>query len=299
MAKDYYDILGVKEDASPEEIKKAFRKLAMKYHPDRNPGNAQAEARFKEISEANETLSDPKKRAEYDTLRKYGAFAGAGQGFDPGAHGNGGFDFSDLFRQGAGGRGGFQTFRFGGGVEGLDEILSQFFGGRGGFGTEFGKERVRPRRARQARGTDLKATVTVTLREAVAGTRKRLRIRQTGRTIQVTIPPGIENGGVIRLAGQGMPAPARPEMPPGVPGDLLITVKVMADHQFERKGNDIYTKVTIPLKDAILGGKARVRTPLKEIQVTIPPGTQPGTKLRLKGMGLSVGGVQGDQYVEV
>ncbi|HWR82538.1 MAG TPA: DnaJ domain-containing protein, partial [Candidatus Deferrimicrobium sp.] len=127
MGKNFYDTLGVSESASPEEIKKAFRTLAKKYHPDRNPGDKSAEARFKEISEAHETLSDPKKKSEYDMLRKYGAFTGAGRG----RANAGGFDFdvSDLFRQGAGGRGGFQTFRFSrSGIDGLDEIFASFFG---------------------------------------------------------------------------------------------------------------------------------------------------------------------------
>lgn len=297
MSKNYYDILGVKEDASAEEIKKTFRKLAMKYHPDRNPGNAAAEARFKEISEANETLSDPKKRAEYDNLRKYGAFTG-GQGFDPNAYTGQGFDFSDLFRQGSGGRGGFQTFRFGGDVEGMEDILAQFFGG--GMGAGVGGRTGRGRRAQQSmQGRDLRATVTVTLREAMEGAKKRIKIKQTGKTLNVSIPAGVESGTKIRLAGQGLPGASYPGMPAGPAGDMIVTVKVMADQNFERKGNDIYTTVTISFKEAILGTKAEVKTLSKTIMLTIPPGTQPGTKLRLKGMGLHVGDVQGDQYVEV
>jgi len=296
MAKNYYDILGVKEDASQDEIKKAFRKLAMKYHPDRNKGDKTAEAKFKEISEANETLSDPKKRAEYDNFRKYGgAFAGAGGpgGFGQGAPG--GFDFSDLFRQGSGGRGGFQTFRFGG-SEGFEDILSQMFGGGMNFGAG---ARPRGRARRPRKGRDLRATVSVSFMESVKGTKKKLRLRQTGKTLNVTIPAGIEDGGKIRLRGQGLP----PEMivpgQTGSNGDLIVTVRVMTDQQFERKGNDVYTKVTIPFKEAILGTKVEVKTLARTLKLTVPPGTQPGTKLRLKGMGLSVGGQQGDQFVIV
>ncbi len=296
MAKNYYDILGVKEDASQDEIKKAFRKLAMKYHPDRNRGDKTAEAKFKEVSEANETLSDPKKREEYDNLRKYGAFAGGGPGgFGQGAPG--GFDFNDLFRQGSGGRGGFQTFRFGGsgGIEGFEDILSQMFGG----GANVGAGR-RPRTRRPSRGRDLRATVSVSFMEAVNGAKKKLRLRQTGKTLNVKIPAGIEDGAKIRLRGQGLPPDTiMPGRTGGTNGDLIVTVRVMNDQQFERKGNDVYTNVTIPFKDAILGTKVEVKTLARTLKLTVPPGTQPGTRLRLKGMGLSVGGQQGDQFVTV
>ena len=295
MAKNYYDILGVKEDASADEIKKAFRKLAMKYHPDRNPGNAEAEAKFKEISEAHETLADPKKRSEYDNFRKYGAFAGAG-GPQGGFGGQAGFDFSEMFRQGSGGRGGFQTFRFGGDMNGFEDILSQFFGGGMGGATFRGGTR----RPRKRRGRDLRATVTVSFKEAIQGTKKRLRLKQTGKTLDIKIPAGITDGGKVRLRGQGLPPmQAIPGQPAGPNGDLIVTVRVMSDQHFERKGNDIYTQVTVSFKDAILGAKKEVRTLNKTIKVTIPPGTQPGAKLRLKGLGLAVNGNQGDQYVVV
>ena len=139
----------------------------------------------------------------------------------------------------------------------------------------------------------------MTFREAAEGTKKRIRVKQTGKTLNVNIPAGVESGTKIRLAGQGLPGASYPGMPAGPAGDLIVTVKVMADQNFERKGNDIYTTVTIPFKDAILGTRAEVKTLSKTIMLTIPPGTQPGTKLRLKGMGLHVGDVQGDQYVEV
>jgi len=295
MGKNYYDILGVSENATPEEIKRAFRTLAKKYHPDRNPGDKTAEAKFKEISEAHETLSDSKKKAEYDTMLKYGAFAGAGRGAS--GFGGAGFDFSDLFRQGTGGRGGFQTFRFSSsGIDGLEDIISSFFGGGDPFGSRRGPfAKRRARQPRMQKGADLKMSLTVSFMEAINGAQKMLRIHQTGKTLNVKIPKGIEDGGKIRLAGQGMPGPRG-----GQTGDLIITVKVMPDQRFERKGNDIYTSVTVSFKEAILGTQKEVHTLSKKVMLRIPPGTQPGTKLRLKGQGLAVAGSQGgDLYVEV
>ena len=291
MSKNYYDILGVSENATEEEIKKAFRTLAKKYHPDRNKGDKTAEDKFKEISEAYDTLSDPKKRQEYDNIRKYGAFTGAGAQGRPGAGGVH-FDFSDLFNQGSGGRGGFQTFRFGGeGVDGLDDILRQFFGG--GQRDPFSQRTAR-RRPSQQKGADLSARLHISFLDVVNGAQKKLRIKQTGKTVLVKIPKGIEDGAKIRLAGQGLPSRNG-----GKNGDLIITVHVMADQNFTRKGNDIYTSVTVSFKEAILGCKKNVKTLTKTIALTIPPGTQPGTKLRLKGQGLAVNGKQGDLYVEV
>jgi molecular chaperone DnaJ len=291
MGKNYYDILGVSENASPEEIKKAFRTLAKKYHPDRNPGDKAAEEKFKEISAAHETLSDPKKKAEYDTMRKYGAFAGTGS--RPGGFGGADFDFSDLFRQGAGGRGGFQTFRFGSsGIDGLEDIISSFFGGADPLAGV--RKRRRPR---MQKGADLTANLSISFMEAVNGTKRTITIGQTGKKLAVRIPKGIEDGGKIRLAGQGMPGPMGPHG--GNNGDLIITVRVMQDEQFRRDGNDIHTSVTISFKDAILGRKVNVKTLTKTVALTVPPGTQPGTRMRLKGQGLSVGSSQGDLYVEI
>ena len=308
MGKDYYDILGVSETASEGEIKKAFRTLAKKYHPDRNKGNKEAEARFKEISEAYNTLSDPKKKAEYDQLRKYGAFTGAG----PGAGGFGNADFEQFFRQGSGGQGGFQTFNFGGGVDGLEDILSSLFGGgMGGMGGMGGRGRRRTagfgpgtqgfgggfgrRAANQPRkGANAKAGVTVSFWEAIEGATRKIRNTRTGKTYQVKIPAGIENGGKVRLAGQGSPGQFG-----GQNGDLIITVKVMPDQNFERKGNDVYTSVKVSFKEAILGAKKEVKTLTKTVSLNIPAGTQPCAVLRLKGLGLSVGGNAGDVYVRI
>jgi DnaJ-class molecular chaperone len=294
VSKDFYDILGVSESSTPDEIKKQFRKLALKYHPDRNQGDQAAENKFKTITEAYETLSDPKKKQEYDAMRKYGAFAGAGTG------GRGQADFSQFFRQG-GGPGGFQTFRSGGldGLEGFEDILSSLFGGgrgSGGFSFSTGGRQGRTRRQqqRQQRVPNLEASVTIAFMEAVRGTQRELSLQPIGTKLKVKIPAGIDSGGKIRLRGQGQPDPYT-----GKNSDLIITVKVMPDKDFERKGNDVYTKVKVSFKDAILGTKVDVKTLTKSVSLTLKPGTQPGTLMRLKGLGLAVGKTTGDCYVRI
>jgi len=288
MAKDFYEALGVGENAAPDDIKRAFRSLAKKYHPDRNPGDASAEKRFKEISEAYDTLSDPKKKQEYDALRKYGAFAGGGG--RPGAGFDGNVNFGDFFHRGGGPGGGYQTFRSSGmeGISGFDEILSNLFGGGDPFA------RGKGQRAYHRRGPDIKANLKVSFREAIDGAEKVITLKDTGKKLRVKIPAGIDDGGKIRLVGQG-----RPGFRGGQFGDLIITVRVMPDQTFERKGNDVYTTVTVSFREAILGGKVNVKTLTRTIALTIPAGTQPGTKMRLRGMGLTVGDVQGDQYVTI
>ena len=292
MSKTFYDTLGVGESASPDEIKKQFRKLAMKYHPDRNHGDKAAEDKFKTISEAHETLSDPTKKQEYDNMLKYGAFTGAGSG-----GGGGQADFSHLFRQGGGQRGGFQTFRSGGldGLEGFEDILSSLFGGGGGFSSSTGRQGGRRRnQQRQQKVPNLETSVSIAFMEAVRGTQRELTLQPIGRKLNVKIPAGIDNGGKIRLRGQGQPDPYT-----GKNSDLIITVKVMPDQNFERKGNDVYTKVKVSFKDAILGTKTKVKTLTKTVSLNIKPGTQPGTLMRLKGLGLAVGKKTGDCYVRI
>ena len=292
MANDFYEILGVSENATTEEIKKSFRTLAKKYHPDRNQGDKTAEAKFKEISEAYETLSDPKKKSEYDTLRKYGAFAGGPQpggfaghgGFGPGA-----FSFFTNFSQ-RGTRGGESFDNIGG----MDDLFSSIFGGGSPFGgaSSFGPGRKQHRRRPKA--MDIHTTLSITFMEAVHGARRTIQLQGADKKLAVKIPAGIADGGKIRLRGQGQQDPLNRQK-----GDLIITVRVMPDQNFERKGNDIYSTVEISFKEAALGCKKKVRTLSKMIMLTIPPGTQPGTKLRLKGQGLAVGSAQGDQYVEI
>ncbi len=296
MAQNFYEILGVSQEASQDEIKKAFRTLAKKYHPDRNKGNAEAERRFKEISEANETLSDPKKRTEYDTMLKYGAFAGSGPGTGPGM---GGFDpdaFAQMFGQGGRG-GGNRTFHFNfggnaggtgsaGGAGGFEDIFSSLFGGNPGA--------QQPWTRQPQREPDIAADLSITFMESAKGATKTITIGNTGRKLRVKIPKGIGDGEKIRLAGQGVSG-----YNGSTSGDLIITVHVMPDQNFERKGNDIYTTATISFIEAMKGTKVEVKTLTKTVKLTVPAGTQPGTRMRLKGQGLAVGGNVGDLYVEI
>jgi len=283
MSKDFYKALGVAENASQDDIKRAFRNLAKKYHPDRNQGDKVAEERFKEISEAYDMLGDEKKRKQYDTMRKYGAFTG-GPSFDP-RHA-GGFDASQFER----------FFRFDN-AEGMD-AFSDLFGSIFGGGSPFRQARPRPRR-RASRGRDASVSLSVTFEEAMRGTEKTIIAKNAGagikqRKLRVKIPAGIINGNKIRLRGMGFQGANGQSN-----GDLIVTVNVKKSEQFERRGNDIHSRVTISYPDAVLGGKVQVKTLTRTINLTIPPHTKSGTRLRLKGMGLSVNGTQGDQYVEV
>jgi molecular chaperone DnaJ len=298
---DYYKTLGVDERATEQEIKKSFRKLAKEYHPDRNQGDAHKEKRFKEISEAYETLSDKKKRSEYDNLRRFGAFDnGQRGGHHSGQPGAGPF--------GAGG----YTGNFSGNVGGmgdLGDILGSIFGGAGQggfrrtgrgagadpFGGGFG--------AAQQKGADVSAVIRIEFEEAINGAEKQVIITDGvgGRkTIKVKIPKGIDNGEKIRLRGLGAPgSPATMGGAAGPAGDLIVTVNVNPHQKFSRDGSNIISKVTVSFKLAALGGKATVDTLTRKIRVTIPPGTQPGSRLRLKGQGLALGGKKGDLIVEV
>ncbi len=296
MKKDFYNILGVPEDAPQDRIKKVYRSLAKKFHPDRNQGDTTAEAKFKEVQEAYSVLSDPKKREEYDMMRKYGNYTGASEaGF--GADGMNGFDISDLFRGGANGGRVFHFSTTGDtdGAEDMDELLGSLFGSRGrrrAGAHRSGEEIFAGNRTR--RGADLSTSVTIPFLESVTGVTKTLHAHDSNKTIRVAIPTGIDDGGRIRLKGQGLPG-----LYGGRDGDLIIMVRVMPDQYFKREGNDVHTSVEVSFIDAIKGCKREVRTLSRTVSLTIPPGTQPGTKLRLKGMGLEVGGVAGDQYVEV
>ncbi|MCH7878918.1 MAG: J domain-containing protein [candidate division Zixibacteria bacterium] len=286
---DFYRTLGVKDDASEQQIKRAFRKLAKENHPDRHPGNVAKEKRFKEVSEAYETLSDNKKRAEYDNLKRYGAFAGgtpfgrggagagAGTG-QAGSYGSANFaDLSDLFGSmfGAGGRGRRKS--------------SVHFGGPFGFS---GQEQSVPQS-----GADAASEITISFEDSLRGVSQQVTLTApdgTRKTIKIKIPGGIENGEKIRLRGMGSPG-----LGGGPAGDLLLTINVREHQKFSRKGKDIYSRVAVSMKTAALGGKVMVDTLTKKIKLNIPPGTQPGARLRLKGQGLALGGKQGDQIVEI
>jgi curved DNA-binding protein len=269
--KDYYKILGVERNASDDDIKKAFRKLAMKYHPDRNPGNKQAEEKFKEINEANEVLSDPEKRRRYDQLgESYTRWQQSG-----GAPG--GFNWND-----------WATATRGGGQAGSTRVdygdLEDLFGNIGGFSeffqSIFGGMGAAPRttQRRSSHPAAIQQKVPISFREAYAGAERMMTIGD--RRIQVKIPAGADDGTKVRIAGVGQPGAN------GERGDIYLVVEVTPDTRFERKGSDLYTDFDLDLYTAVLGGEARVNTPTGQVVLTIPPGTQPGQTFRLTGRGM-------------
>ena len=302
--KDFYKTLGVGEKATAEELKKAYRKLAKKYHPDANAGDKAKEAKFKEVSEAYETLGDEKKRAQYDEIRS-NPFAGGmpgggrpGAGFPGGAQG---FDINDLFSQfggrGAGGGGRVYSYTPGGGAEGPDmgglgDIFEMFRGQQQGGGRQ-----ARPQQPR--RGQDVIAKLDIELSDAALGADKSVTVE--GKQLKIKIPPGVTDGKTIRLAGQGEPAPVTGAQP----GDLLIELHEKPHPKFRRRADnaaDIETDVPVAVDVAVLGGKAQVQT-LEGTTVTlsIPPGSSSGRKLRLKEKGaMQAGGKpRGDLYAVV
>lgn len=305
--KDYYAVLGVKKDATEKEIKAAYRKLARKYHPDVNPGDKTAEEKFKEVSEANDVLSDKEKRKKYDLYGDQWKRISE-SGFQPGAGGYGGFSPGGYGAQGGPGGGftyttggnfgeaGQEGFGFSGG--GLGDLLNSIFGGQAGQTRE--RERERGRRA-PARGEDVTGEVTVSLREAFTGTERRLTLTLPNgqkKSLSVTIPRGITDGAKLRLGKQGAEAPGG-----GNPGDLLLTVHVAPGPGFERKGDDLYEDVTLTFPEAALGTEKKVPLLAGEPQtLAFPPGVQSGQSLRLKGQGMPIRGQDGkfgDLYVRV
>lgn len=286
--KDYYKVLGVEKTASADDIKKAYRKLALQYHPDKNPGNKQAEEKFKEVNEANEVLSNPENRKKYDQLSesyKYAQQHGGGGGFDwsqwqTAQHGGGRTytyegDFGDAF----GGRGGFSDF------------FESFFGGHSGFGRsasgEFG-------RAAPKKGEDYTAQMDITLQEAFHGAEKIINL--DGQKIRLKIKPGTRQGQVLRLKGKGSAARSG-----GNAGDLLISMNIVPGSGTEIKGRDIYMDTPVDIFTAILGGKATISTLRGPINVNIPAGSDSGKILRLKGLGMpgSNGTSKGDLYIKL
>ncbi len=277
---DYYKILDIDKSADADTIKKAYRKLAKKYHPDTNAGNAQSEQKFKEVTEAYTILSDPEKKKLYD---QFGHAAFDGSGSDAGAYGNPGS--------------GYQEYHFENGT--MDDIFKDLFGEMF-HGGKTGKYEYQ---SFGMKGADLQSEVDISFEEAVAGCDKVIRLQNMEKrdgsvqTLQVHIPAGIEDGKSIRLRGKGMPG-----INGGESGDLLLKVKVGAKPGFERQGQDIYTTVSIPFTTAVLGGEVRVSTLYGDVLCKIREGTQSGTRIRLKGKGIvSMGNpnVQGDQYVTV
>jgi DnaJ-class molecular chaperone len=289
---DYYKILGVPRDASQKDIKSAYRKLARRHHPDVNPGDAGAEARFKEINEANEVLSDPEKRRTYDEIgprwREQQAWESAGRRRpDPFAA-----------QRGEGPRGAYRTMSpedmedLFGGQDPFSDFFHEMFGGGSMFG---GRARTRSTRAR--RGEDVEGEVEISLEEAYSGTTRTVEMSggEGTRRIEVRIPAGIHDGARVRAAGQG----ARGA---GAPGDLYVRVHVRPHPLFRREGDDLYVRVTAPLDVALLGGEVEVPTPKgTRVSVRVPPGTQNGARLRLRGLGMPHlrGEGTGDLYAEV
>jgi DnaJ-class molecular chaperone len=268
--KDYYEILGVKKSASEEEIKKAYRTLAKKHHPDRNKGNKEAENKFKEISEAYAVLSDKEKRAQYDRLGRE-AFSFGGGGQNPFA----GFDFSQFT---AGGRRPRTSTR--GGSSGFTDIFSDLFGGAAGF------------EEMPARGNDINAELTIGFREAVTGATMDLTVN--GSHIKVKIPEGIADGQTIRLRGKGTPGAMG-----GPPGDLNVLVHVKPHTFFERRGDDIYIDLPVTVGEAVRGAEIEVPTIHGPVRARIPAGTQGGQTFRLSGKGVKKKGGHGDHYYRV
>ncbi len=259
--KDYYAILGVKRDATEHDIKQAYRKLARKHHPDLNPGDKTAEARFKVMNEAYEVLSNKEKREKYD---QYGdQWQHADQFARAGGQPGQGFDFS---RGGDGSRVFYSEGDVGdmGGM--FDDLLRGFGAGTRG-------------RARQRRGQDLEAPVEVTLEEAYQGTTRRLNLES--RRLEVKIPPGVKDGSRVRVAGQGEPGQGA-----GLSGDLYLMISVHPHSLFERKDDDLYTEVPVPLTLAVLGGDVQVPTLKGKVVLKIPPETQNGRVFRLAGQGM-------------
>lgn len=313
MAKkrDYYEVLGVDKSADEASIKKAYRKLAKKYHPDMNKDDPSAEEKFKEVTEAYNVLSDQEKKKLYDQFG-HAAFT---EGFDPGAGaGQGaGFGGGEFHFHGNPG-GGFHEFHYTG--ENLDDIFEGIFGNtskghfrgsaqdgfRGAYHSGFGGgyEDFFGEADYRAEGEDMLARVDVSFEEAALGADKVISFRAPdGReeSLQVHIPAGIDSGQKIRLKGKG-----RPGRNGGSAGNLLLEVQVRPKAGFERKGMDIYTTVNIPFQTATLGGEAIVPTLNGKVSCKIKEGTQSGTKIRLKGKGIvsmKNPSQKGDQYVVV
>jgi molecular chaperone DnaJ len=292
--KDFYAILGVPQDADAAQIKKAYRKLARKHHPDQNPGDAAAEQRFKDIGEANSVLSDPEQRREYDAIRQMARGGARFTAGGPGGAGAGGFEdvFSSMFGGGGGGAGGGTRARYstgGAGQPNLEDILGGMFGGGagpayGGFGAPAG-----PRK-----GADLAARTTLSFRDAVGGSTVTLGTSDGGH-ITTRIPAGVKDGQKIRLRGKGQPGDS------GAPaGDLILTVTVEPHPVFGRDGDNLTVDLPVTFAEAALGATVAVPTlDGGSVKVKIAPGTPSGRVLRVKGRGVPRKDKPGDLLAKV
>ncbi|PID75097.1 MAG: integrase [Deltaproteobacteria bacterium] len=279
---DYYKTLGVEKNATSSEIKKAYRKLALQYHPDKNKGDKAAEAKFKEISEAYAVLSDPEKKQQYDTYGSTGFHQRYSQEdiFR-------GFDINDILRQFTGSNARTSTtFRTSGG--GFGSFFSQGGGSCGG-GCQ----------SEPMKGQDMTYQITISLQDVLNGAEKTLSLRKNGslHNVSVKIPKGIEEGKRLRLQGKGAPSASG-----GPPGDLFLKVAIAADDNFTRNGDDLITRRLLSFSEACLGTKVEVETlEGKKIMVSVAPGTPHDARLRIKGYGLPGGpvGGRGDLYVRI
>lgn len=261
---DYYKILGVDKSASQEDIRKAFKTLARKHHPDLNPNDPDAKRRFQEINEANEVLGDPEKRKKYDQYGEHWQHADQ-------------FEAQQQYRQQYGGAGGGAYWSSSGGSFSGDEgefsdFFESLFGSRGGH---------RSGRSAGFRGQDFNAELQLSLRDA-AQTHKQV-LTVNGKKIRITIPAGVENGQTIKLGGQGAPG-----INGGPAGDLYLTFVIPDDPVFKRLGNDLYVDAPLPLYTAVLGGEQVIDTLSGKVKLKVKPETQNGTKVRLKGKGFPV-----------
>lgn len=274
---DYYTILGLDKTASQDDVKKAYRKLARKYHPDLNPNDKEAEQKFKEVNEANEVLGNPENRAKYD---KYGEHWRHGEEYEKAQQ------QQRQYQQGSGGfGGGFSGADFGDGGD-FSDFFKDMFGGGGGFRSGRGT-------SGKFKGQDISAELNLSLRDAAQTHPQTFEIN--GQKIRITIPAGVYDGLQIRLKGKGNPGHNG-----GPDGDLYITFNIAADPQFERVGDDLKTKIDIDLYTAVLGGEVTVHTLDSTIKLKVKPGSQNGTTVRLKGKGFPVykkDGQYGDLFV--
>jgi curved DNA-binding protein len=281
--KDYYKTLGINKNATTEEIKKAFRQMAKKYHPDKNPGNKASEEKFKEVTEANEVLSDPEKRKKYDMLganwKQYQSSGGANTN-----------DWSNQFNSGDGRR----SYEFSSdpgmfeGTGSFSDFFESFFGGGLGNKSRSGS------RTQARRGGDFESKLTVSLDEAYAGTEREFSI--DGRRLKVVITPGIESGKKLRLRNQGGEG-----VNGGDRGDLYLTIYIDKHPLYDRKGDDLYFNLEVDLYTAMLGGKKQLKTlDGKTINITIPKETDNDAVLRMKGLGMQKPGLsKGDLFVVI
>ncbi|MBF1038395.1 MAG: DnaJ domain-containing protein [Candidatus Nanosynbacter sp.] len=264
--KDYYEILGVSKNASDDEIKKAYRKLAFKYHPDKNPGDKEAEAKFKEATEANEVLSDKQKRARYDQFGHAGVGGnsnnGGGNPFSGGSYSFNGQNFN---------------FDFGGDGN-IDDIFSTLFGFGGG-------------RTQRRRGADYRPVLTVSFEESIFGTTKAVQV--DGKEINLKIPAGIDDGQSIRLRGHGGPAPDSS----GEAGDLLVQIRVRPHKTLTREGYIILSEQHISMIDAALGCEVEIETIDGKITMKVPAGTQSSTPFKLSGHGVPMRGEERGPHI--